>query len=88
MNMLKNKRFVEFLKEHGVHDKFIAYVEERKRRNKGREYWSKDIIEESYLLDAFLWECTPDRHQFWENINDKWMQKIEDERVKKKDKIK
>lgn len=37
-----------------------------------RNYISKNIDSYEYLLNAFTWSESPEGHEFWSDLNDKW----------------
>ena len=62
-----NPELKKFLKKEGVYEKFVANVD---------EYWSKfNTINKcafETIIDAFLWRQTPEGHDFWKNLDDKF----------------
>ena len=57
----------KFLKKEGVYDQFIANTD---------EYWLKikTINKRPFdtIIEAFVWYKTPEGHDFWKNLDDKF----------------
>ena len=64
------KKFFEFLESHDVYDQFAECV------HNNRSHWFNIYEYEptKYLVGAFVWEGTNEGHEFWSDLNKKWIE--------------
>ena len=69
------ERFITFLKNKGIYDQFILNLDV----NPPLEQFFKDSeFEKEFICSAFSWLNTPEKHDFWRDINDEWLETIKD----------
>lgn len=78
MNKLMKKKFINFLKENHVYERFMYNFEHRKEihnlypKINFKRYF--DVTYEKHLLyNAFAWRGTCQGYVFWQELNQKWI---------------
>lgn len=73
------EKFIEFLKERGIYEKFVGCVYLNKDRNRSfiqtRDF--EDVFkkpENTYIDQSFDWGKTEDGGEYWNNIYNEWME--------------
>ena len=72
---MENK-FIEFLCRNKAYRQFmhnLAYIEKGKY---GWENYSYTTYYEYWIVEAFEWDLSPERHKFWQNLNIKWLKEL------------
>ena len=82
--------FRNFLIEHKVYRTFINNVESidnifaKQYGILSLKYLLSHVIPKSWIGYAFNWENTKQGHRFWENLDDEWMETLDDlEKIKR-----
>ena len=73
---LTNKKFVKFLKDNNLHDKFINNLKQLTAINTSVETFCDDVNEYDYISLAFVWDYTDEGIEFWDKINTRWKEYI------------
>ena len=75
------RKFIHFLKENNVYEKFMYNFEHRKEIHRwypkisAKKYF--DVTYEKHLLFcAFSWRYTNEKLYFWDELNQKWIKYI------------
>ena len=79
------QHFLQLLKENNAYEQFMFNFNSKKgkyfRANRGlncsTESYFNACYKKSYLLDAFLWGVTSQKHDYWSALNDKWIEILE-----------
>ena len=69
------EKFVQFLKDEGVYEKFMRNFENDPDNPKGFDYYFKHAKPFSYISRAFMWCETPEwekDNMFWATIGNRW----------------
>ena len=77
---LTDKKFVKFLKDNNIHDKFINNLSLAITNNDElyKVFWQSietfcdDLKRYKYISHAFSWDLTPEGSNFWGNWNGHW----------------
>ena len=70
------KEFNKFLRENNCASKF--YVNKVKKKRKGASIMLIRANPITWIVEAFIWLKTPERHLYWYNINLKWKHKLKE----------
>ena len=76
------QHFLQFLKENNAYEEFMFNFESKEgrfyRANRGllcpTEKYFTSCYSRSYLRDAFLWNDTSQKHDYWSSLNKKWFE--------------
>jgi len=79
---LTDKEFVKFLKDNNVYDQFIDNCNDdnnsfKEECWKSLETFCTDIKKKNYFYDSFDWENSTEGYIFWRNINNKWLNHLD-----------
>ena len=77
---LTNKKFVKFLKDNKIYDKFIYNLKQEISHSHGyygRSWHSidtfcDDVSPGNYIIHGFFWPLTPEGRMFWDRHNTVW----------------
>ena len=72
------EQFKDFLTKEGCLDKFITNTETLDYTQTLEEL-AETNNPADYVLDAFCWDDSPEGGEFWEDINAKWENIVDDE---------
>lgn len=74
-------KFIEFLKENNAYDAFCnSFIKVRGIKAEQIEWrigYFVEVLDPQGLIEsAFLWHLTKEGKGFWERLNDKWKEKL------------
>ena len=69
---LTNKRFVMFLKDYGIHDKFIRNTKQDSKQWNIKAFCDR-VQPQFYITNAFFWLATPEGYDFWDRYDHLWL---------------
>jgi hypothetical protein len=74
------KKFIKFLRKHDAYYKFCYYLNKN-----GLELMDiQGCIEDNYIYSAFCWEDTELSRNYWSDLNSKWLNKLRNKKLEKK----
>lgn len=80
-------RFIEFLKENNIYERFLKYGEERRGINSLTDYLDR-VKDETWYLDAyFIFGSTKEGYDFWRKLNDKWLDVVRNNKKEEEEKV-
>lgn len=79
----RKKFFLRFLKENGVYSRYIRYIKSPVTYNgfqKENQDWTFDKCAKLYGMNLMItrlisWRKTPEGHDFWENLQKRYIKK-------------
>ena len=78
-DILTNPIFVKFLINNNAYTSFIENLKNEKyngslkKKYKSIESFCDDIQDSDYLYFSFLWRLTPEKFEYWEELNSDWI---------------
>jgi hypothetical protein len=70
------EKFLEFLVENGAYDSYM-YHYAKQVRNVSFDEWYEGLRDKSDVLwSAFIWGDTPEGHDYWKDLNKKFLSLI------------
>ena len=70
------QRFIQFLKFHGIYDKYKENIKKSDMWENGRPLLIKGP--DDYIAWAFFWLTVPECSSFWSYYNNLWKKEIEE----------
>ena len=71
-------KFIEFLTKRELLEKFIKNTG---MNDKAFDKYLKETSISAYVISAFTWKYSPEGTLFWDEIDEKWQQEIENEKL-------
>ena len=73
MNLVDQNKLTTFLKKKRIKKKFDNNLKLRKTAKNYNDWCNGLMQKEDAICAAFVWNSTPEKHNFWDNIADKWI---------------
>lgn len=66
------EKFISFLKKHRALRKFTRNLKEGQHKSLDNVVIKWSDKPDKFILDAFYWDDSPERHEYWDKLNDLW----------------
>ena len=67
------ERFIEFLKNQGVYEKFLDNFNGQNATLTFEDFLDVQKEHQEWVWWAFVWDETPEKHNYWERLDDEWV---------------
>ena len=67
------ERFIEFLKNQGVYEKFLDNFNGQNATLTFEDFLNTQTDPQEYVYWGFVWDETNEGREYWENLDDEWV---------------